>query len=357
MIKKIILFIFLFIVLSCSKETTNTLIINPTNENLYFPPLDSNEWATTNAKDLNWEESQLQPLLNFLAEKNTKSFMILHNGKIVVEAYFNNHNSNSVWYWASAGKTLTTAVSGIAQKEGLLDINDKVSDYLGNNWTSIPIEKENLITCKNLLSMNTGLDDSLGDDVSPKNLKYIEDAGKRWAYHNVYVKMQDVIANATNSSFDAFFKSRLKDKIGMTGIWRKIGDLNVFWSNTRSMARFGLLTLANGKWVKSQIIQENFLIEATNTSQNINKAYGYLWWLNGKESYHLPQTQTEFSGKLIPNAPNDMIAALGKNDQKIYIVPSKKLVIIRMGESANNTNFGLSNFDDELWSKISAFIY
>lgn len=177
MIKKLILFVLLFVVFSCFKETTNTHIINPINESLYFPPLNSNEWTTTNAKDLNWNESQLQPLLNFLEEKNTKSFMILYNGKIVVEKYFNNHNSNSIWYWASAGKTLTTAVSGIAQKEGLLDINHKVSDYLGNNWTSIPLEKENLITCKNLLSMNAGLDDSLGNDLSPANLKYMADAG------------------------------------------------------------------------------------------------------------------------------------------------------------------------------------
>lgn len=346
----------LFVVFSCFKETTNTLIINPINENLYYPPVDSNEWTTTNAKDLNWNESQLQPLLNFLEEKNTKSFMILYNGKIVVEKYFNNHNSNSIWYWASAGKTLTTAVSGIAQKEGLLDINHKVSDYLGNNWMSIPLEKENLITCKNLLSMNTGLDDSLGNDLSPANLKYMADAGKRWAYHNVYVKMQDVIAQASNQPWKNYFNTKLKEQIGMNGNWVKLGDLNVYWSNTRSMARFGLLTLANGKWENSQIIPENFLIEATNTSQSINKSYGYLWWLNGKSSYHLPQTQQEFSGKLIPNAPKDMVAALGKNDQKIYVVPSKKLVIIRMGKSADNKNFSLSNFDDALWSKINAFI-
>jgi len=53
-----------------------------------------------------------------------------------------------------------------------------------------------------------------------------------------------------------------------------------------------------------------------------------------------------------------MYAALGKNDQKIYIVPSKKLVIVRMGEVANpdNPTFGLSGFDNELWSKINALI-
>jgi CubicO group peptidase (beta-lactamase class C family) len=113
---------------------------------------------------------------------------------------------------------------------------------------------------------------------------------------------------------------------------------------------------AKGKWNSTQILNENYLNAATNTSQNINQSYGYLWWLNGKSSYHLPQSQFEFSGSLIPNAPSDMYCALGKDDQKIYIVPSKKLVIIRMGNSADETNFALSDFDNVLWGKINEFI-
>ncbi len=282
--------------------------------------------------------------------------MILHEGKIVVEAYFNNHTNTSPWHWASAGKTLTTAVIGIAQDEGLIDINDMVSDYLGTGWTSAPLEKENLITCKNLLSMNSGLDDGLGDEVSSSNLQYLADAGNRWAYHNVYVKLQDVLAEASNQSWSNYFNTKLKNRIGMTGAWIQNGDFSVHWSTTRSMARFGLLTYADGKWKTEQIVPENYIEDAVNTSQSINQAYGYLWWLNGKSTYHLPQSQIEFPGELIPNAPSDMQAALGKNDQKIYVVPSKKLIVIRMGDAANGENFALSNFDNELWGKINAFI-
>lgn len=204
--------------------------------------------------------------------------------------------------------------------------------------------------------MTTGLDDGLGDSVSPENLQYFTNAGERWAYHNVYVKMQDVIAQASNQTWSNYFNTKLRDKIGMSGSWIPFSDLSVYWSNTRSMARFGLLLSANGKWETSQIIPENFINEATSTSQNINKAYGYLWWLNGKNSYHLPQSQLEFNGELIPNAPSDMFAALGKNDQKIYVVPSKKLVIVRMGEAADNSNFALSTFDNGLWEKINLLI-
>lgn len=354
--KNLLLLALSMLIISCSKESLEINTDKPTDENLYFPPKNSNIWETESLQDLNWNENEFPNLLDFLDEKNTKGFIILYNGKIVVENYFNNHSATSSWYWASAGKTLTATISGIAQDEGFININDKVSNYLGTNWTSIPLEKENLITCKNLLSMTSGLDDTLGEDVSISNLKYSADAGERWAYHNVYVKMQDVVASATNTTWQNYFESRLKDKIGMSGSWANVNDLSIYLSNTRSMARFGLLISANGKWENNQIISEDFITEATNTSQEINESYGYLWWLNGKSSYHLPQSQNKFIGKLIPNAPNDMYCALGKNDQKIYIVPSKKLVIIRMGESADNSNFALSNFDNELWEKINLLI-
>src|SRR5690606_1814339 len=105
-----------------------------------------------------WNESEIQPLLDYLELKNTKGFIVLQNGRIVIEQYFNGHTATSPWYWASAGKTLTTAVTGIANDEGHLSINNKVSDYLGTGWTSAPLEKENLITVRHLLSMSSGLD-------------------------------------------------------------------------------------------------------------------------------------------------------------------------------------------------------
>ncbi len=353
MMKQLLLSLLVFSFLgACSESDT----IHEAETSLYFPPLTGNTWETTSVEALNWNQSQVPPLLDYLEAKNTKGFIMLHNGKIVLEHYFNGHSATTPWYWASAGKTLTSMVTGIAEENGLLNSNNKVSDYLGVGWTSASIAKENLITCKHLLTMTSGLDDSLGDDVTPANLKYKVDAGTRWAYHNVYVKLQDVISAASQQTFSNYFDARLKDKIGMTGIWIPSGDLSVFWSTTRSMARFGLLAYNKGTWNTSKIVNEAYFTNSIVTSQNINQAYGYLWWLNGKDSYHLPQTQLEFQGKLIPSAPNDLYCALGKNDQKIYVVPSKKLVIVRMGESAEGTNFALSGFDETLWEKINLVI-
>lgn len=349
----------LIALLSCSSDDVadQNQAENPqSQESMYFPPLNSNDWETKSVSSLGWNQSKIPDLLNYLQTKNSKSFIILQNGRIVMENYFDSHTSSSVWYWASAGKTLISTVTGIAEQEGFININHKVSDYIGNGWTSEPLAKENLITCKHLLTMTSGLDDALGDNVAPANLQYKADAGTRWAYHNVYVKLQDVVSQATGKTWSEYFNTKLRDKIGMNGNWIQNGDNSVYWSNTRSMARFGLLALNNGNWNGSQIVNANYFNNATNTSQNINLSYGYLWWLNGKTSYHLPQSQLQFPGKLIPNAPDDMYCALGKNDQKIYVVPSKKLVIIRMGNAADNVNLALSDFDDVLWQKINAVI-
>ncbi len=341
------------LIFGCSSDSDNQ---QPIETPLYFPPIGTDTWATVSVAELGWNQSALTPLSDYLEEKHSRAFIILVDGKIVVESYFNGHAASSLWYWASAGKTLTSAMTGIAGQEGLLDIDDKVSDYLGTGWTSAPIDKENLITNRNLLTMTSGLDDALGDNVDPANLQYLADAGTRWAYANVYVKLQDVIAAAAGQSYSDYFNAKLRDRIGMNGAWFTSGDNIVYGSDARSMARFGLLMLNKGKWQNDVIVNENFFNAATNTSQNINQAYGYLWWLNGKSSYHLPQTQFQFNGSLIPNGPDDMFMALGKNDQKIYIVPSRSMVVIRMGDAADSVNPALSDFDDVLWQKINALI-
>lgn len=336
---------------SCSSETSKPNS-NP-SETLYFPPLSGDVWETKSISDLGWKQAAVQPLLDYLTLKHSKGFIILVNGRIVMENYFNGHSASLPWYWASAGKTLTATVTGIAQQENLLNINNKVSDYIGTGWTSETLAQENQISCKNLLTMTSGLDDAT-DDVTPAKLIYKADAGARWAYHNVYVKLQDVVASASGQTWSNYFNSKLRDKIGMSGTWIQDNNNSVYWSTARSMARFGLLMLNKGKWENNLILNEDYFNQATNTSQNINLGYGYLWWLNGKASYHLPQSQLQFNGSLIPSGSNDMFMALGKNDQKIYVIPSKKMVVIRMGDSADGTNFALSDFDDALWQKINA---
>lgn len=282
--------------------------------------------------------------------------MVLVDGKIAVEEYYNGHTANDTWQWNSAGKTLVTATTGIAQQNGLINIDNKVSEYLGIGWTNTTVQQENLITVKNLLSMTSGLNDEPQLVVKP-NLTYLANAGTRWAYANVFQRLMDIIEKTSDAEFEIYFNNELRNKIGMTGSWNNGLIYHIYNSDARSMARFGLLASQNGKWEGEQIINENFFKESKTTSQSINPSYGYLWWLNGKSEYMLPSSQTKFTGELVSNAPEDMIAAMGKNGQRIYIVPSKNIVIIRMGEATGSgDNFELSSFDTIFWQKFNEVV-
>ena len=168
----------------------------------------------------------------------------------------------------------------------------------------------------------------------------------------------DEVAAAGFQEFETYFNTKLKNKLGMDGFWNNGLIFKIYHSNTRSMARFGILALNKGKWESEQVLNENFFTESINTSQSINPAYGYLWWLNGKSSFMLPGGQTVYPGTLVPNAPPDMYAARGAEDQRIYVVPGKKMLVIRMGNASDpaNPNFALSGFDNALWEKINAVI-
>lgn len=342
-------------VLSCSKK--NNPVQDPPPTSMYFPPNTGNSWETVSPAQLGWNTNAIQPLLDFLEQKHTKAFMILVNGRIAMENYFNGQSASDSWEWNSAGKTLVTTTTGIAQQEGLLNINDKVSQYLGAGWSSEPADKENLITLRHLLTMTSGLNDTK-ELVIKSNLTYLADAGARWSYSNDFQLLFDVVASAAHQNFDTYFNNEIRDKIGMDGFWNHGLIYTIYHSTARSMARFGLLALNDGRWNGNRIVNENFFNESTSTSQNINPSYGYLWWLNGKTSYMVPGSQTVFSGSMIPEAPTDMFSAMGAADQRIYIIPGKNIVVVRMGDASDpaNPSFALSGFDSALWQKINAVI-
>ncbi|WP_210520734.1 serine hydrolase [Hymenobacter terricola] len=324
---------------------------------LYFPPATGTTWATTTPATLGWCQPQLDSLLAFAGRKSSKSLLILKDGRMVVEHYYGTYTADSAWYWASAGKSLTATLVGLAQQDGILSLNDSTSRYLGR-WTSATRPQQRQILIRHQLTMTTGLDDSPpapcdNESTTPGCLLYLAPPATRWAYHTgAYRTLQDVLVQASGAAnITTYTSQRLGTRIGMTGLWAN----DVFYSKARSMARFGLFILARGSWNGTQILTDTaYFRRMTTPSQTINRSYGYLWWLNGQSSYRLPGSQFNFPGAVIPSAPADMIAALGKNDQKVYVVPSLGLVVVRQGNTAGASRLAASSFDNELWTKIMA---
>jgi CubicO group peptidase (beta-lactamase class C family) len=297
-------------------------------------------------------------LIDFVGSRNTKAFLILKDGKIVLEHYYGTFTQDSLWYWASAGKTLTAMLTGIAQEEGYLDINQPSSIYLGAGWTSCTPLQEAQITVRDQLAMTSGLDDGVPDDdcTDPACLQYLADPGTRWAYHNApYTLLDDVVANATGTTFSNYFNTRIRNKVGMDGFWFPGGSPynNVYFSKARSMARFGLLALNRGVWNTDTVLHDTAYFTAMTTpSQPLNESYGYLWWLNGQPSFMVPELQFVFPGPAMSDAPPDMICGLGKNDQLLNVVPSRNMVVVRMGDPAYTSQSVAIIFNNEIWQLI-----
>lgn len=326
-------------------------------QNLYFPPKTGNEWETISPGLLNWDVAQMDTLIQFAGEHKTKALIILIDGRIALEHYYGTFNADSIWYWASAGKGITAFLTGIAQEQKLLSIEDKTSKFIGEGWSNLLPQQEERISIKNHLTMTTGLDDNTSDFYCTLKqcLVYKADPGTRWAYHNApYTLLESILSKASGISFNEYTQKNLKLQTGITGLWIKSGFNNIYVSSARSMARFGLLMLNHGVWNTDTLLHDkDYFHKMISSSQELNPAYGYLWWLNGKSFYLQPRLQWKFDGWIVPSAPSDMYAALGKNDQKIYIVPSKNMVVVRMGEMADSATLALSAFDEALWRHIS----
>ncbi len=311
----------------------------------------TDDWQEVSPQSSGWKEDELEDLLSYAGEHNSTGLIILQESKTIAERYWQRWSPHTTADVASVQKSLTSILIGIAQKDGLLKIEDPASSYLGEGWSEAPSEAESRITLRHLLTMTSGLSDLL---------EYEADAGRIWYYNNTaYHLLHNVIEKASGESLNEYARVKIWDPIGdQDSEWRtrRIDGLTGWKTSVRDMARFGLLVMNNGDWNGRQVVADKaYLNDALNSSQPLNLSYGYLWWLNGKASFALPGKQRYGSGSLVPAAPDDMVCALGAGDKKIYVAKSMGLVVVRHGGASGLAlGGGSSSFDNMLWQNIMA---
>jgi CubicO group peptidase (beta-lactamase class C family) len=326
-------------------------------QELYFPNSIKHEWETVSAQEGGWSEKGLDMLSKYLEESDSKAFILLQNGKIVAEHYYQDFGKDSIYYWASAGKTLTAFLTGIAIEKGYMDLEDPVSDYLGEGWSACEPEDEAKRKLIHHLTMTSGHDDT-GEFgcTKPECLLCIAEPGNRWAYHQgAYTLITYMLENnGMYSNINMMLNSEIGQTTGITAAYIKLGDNRIVFSTPRDFAAFGLLMLGQGDWDGQTILADkNYIADMTRPSQSLNESYGYLTWVNRGESYMLPQSQLVFPSRIAPALPLGTYAGIGANGQIVCVIPEWNTVFVRMGEMSGS-GFAPVNFFAEIGELLAA---
>lgn len=280
----------------------------------------------------------------------TRAFLVVYDGKIVSEQYAAGFNKNSVMLGWSMSKSLTAAVIGILVKAGKLDPNAPAPVP---EWKGTPKEK---ITLKQLLQQTSGLDytedygspseatdmlfkrGDMGAFTAMLPLKFQPGTIFNYSSGNANILSRIIRYTVGDSTYAAFPYQALFHKINMYSTVLEPDASGTFigssysYATARDFARFGLLYYYNGVWNGEQILPVNWVPETVQPAvANKQHRYGYQFWLNGIDD-------KDTTKRWFPDAPADMFFADGFGGQNIFIIPSKKLVVVRLGVQTVDEN-------------------
>ncbi|CAN5494202.1 serine hydrolase [soil metagenome] len=309
-------------------------------------------WTTVDPGEAGWDPAGLRAIVRFAGERRSTTLLVVHRGRIVAERSWG-PSAGQPREIASCQKSVVSLLAGRAAARGLLDRDDRVSAHLGEGWSNAPTEDERRICLRHLLTMTSGLNGQL---------RVVAPPGTVWSDNNVaYHVLQPVLEEATGRGIDNLSRRWLWAPLGAgESTWRprpgngpnavdpKGRRLWGLAMTAREMGRFGLLVQRRGRWAEDQILPREELVRALTPSSELNPSYGELWWLNGHDGWRRGPNGALQPGPFVASAPDDMVGAFGRDGQRIYVVRSADLVVVRQGEPPGG------DFDTELWRRLQA---
>lgn len=280
----------------------------------------------------------------FNEDNKTRAVLVIYKNQIIAEKYAKGFDKNAKQQGWSMTKSLTSTMYGVLQSKGKLNVNDKAPVELWEN------DKRSQITLNNLLQMNSGLEwseDYFSISDATKMLFMSKDMGSKqaekpligkpnesWYYSSGTTNLLSKILRSYYPNHQAYLNawySDLVDKIGMHSMVIEADQVGTYvgssycWATPRDWAKLGLLYLHKGNWNGMQIFDESWVKYATTPTNSSNGNYGAQIWLN-------------VGGVEYPDVPEDVFSFHGFSGQRVFIIPSKDLVIVRMGLKSMNHN-------------------
>jgi len=275
------------------------------------------------------------------AENTTRSLIVIYKNQIIAEKYADGIDKNTRLLGWSMTKSLMSAVCGVMDQQGMLSIDELAPIDAWKN------DERSKITINNLLQMNSGLeweeDYTKISDVtkmlyletdmtkSQINKPFVGKPNETWNYSSGTTNLLTGIIRQkfkTHQEYLDFWYLDLFDKIGMHSMLVETDLAGNYissaygWATSRDWAKFGLLYLNKGNWNGEQIMSEDWVKYTANPSNGSEGIYGAQFWLN--------------AGGHLPDVPKDLFFADGYQGQRVFIIPSKDLVVVRMGVTYSN---------------------
>ena len=303
----------------------------------------------------------MQSVLDYAQSQRTTGFLVIQNRKVLAQAnwpapagdlpfknftYETTVDGSLLEDVASQQKSFVAVLAAIAADKGVLDVGRPVSSYVGAGWSRAAPDQEAQIRVLDLLTMSSGLTTDFAFAAAP---------GTVFLYNTpVYAVAKRVLAAAARQPLEAITHDWLTAPAGMLETsWRQrpaalgdVGNPTGLVTSPGDVAKLGQLVLDGGKGASGARVLSEGALSGLFLRSAANPAYGRLWWLNGG-AFAIRPLDRRVAGPLIPAAPPDLVAALGALDRKLYVAPSLKLVVVRMGDAAPD-----NDFDQQLWLRL-----
>lgn len=322
--KTVFRFAFIFLILIISFPIP---VLSYSNDSPYeWPEADPDDYGfTSTERSACYSRAEDMPYL--------RSVLVIKQGHLLIEWYFNDGSKTEAFHIHSASKSFTSALIGIAFREGFLEsLDQKLVDFFPEYFTPDMDQRKKNITIKHLLSMTAGFDFSEGTDEwvsysSSENwVKYamelplLHDPGDYFHYGTVQTNLLSaILTKAANMSTRDFAEEYLFNPLGITiSHWHRdpqgyyTGGHEMYFV-PRDIARLGYLFLNNGSIDGEQIIPSDWVQESLVDYRGADligtPGYGFQWWLQYISGYYT-------------------FSARGLGGQYIFCIPELDMVVV-----------------------------
>ena len=308
----------------------------------YFPKGDK---LRNNISDYFDVDKLNNAIKNTFKQGNTRSIIVAYDTIAMTEVYADGFSKDSKILGWSMSKSIASAMIGILSKQGKIDIKKPTPI---KEWEN---DDRKNITTRSILNMTSGLEwnEDYGDISEVTRMLYEETNCSKLAINQPKAFAPDSVWSYSSGSSNILTEIVKREFTNINDYWNfpykeffhKISMYNTImetdasgnfvgssytYATTRDWTRFGLLYLKNGIWYGDTIIAPDWVKYTQKEAPNSDGKYGAQFWVNK-------------SGHELPDAPADIYFADGYQGQRVYIIPSKNLVITRMGLTKKKGSF------------------